>query len=144
MPFYTYILKSLKDDGYYYGHTADIDNRLSIHNGKKVRSTKARTPFVIHYFETFETRSDAYLQEMYFKSVAVYHKRSHDYTSTEIVSCYSMLRKIIFHSSIPAIHHHPALQNSLMRDTDIHPFGINQPEQDLSRFFRLLIWKLFH
>ncbi|MBK6826100.1 MAG: GIY-YIG nuclease family protein [Chitinophagaceae bacterium] len=66
--FYTYILKSLKDDGYYYGHTADIDNRLSIHNGKKVRSTKARTPFVIHYFETFETRSDAYLQEMFFKS----------------------------------------------------------------------------
>jgi len=68
MPFYTYILKSLKDDGYYYGHTSDIDNRLIKHNGKKVRSTKSRTPFVIHYFETFETKSEAYLQELYFKS----------------------------------------------------------------------------
>jgi predicted GIY-YIG superfamily endonuclease len=35
MPFYTYILKSLKDDGYYYGHTSDIENRLLKHNGKK-------------------------------------------------------------------------------------------------------------
>jgi predicted GIY-YIG superfamily endonuclease len=24
MPFYTYILKSNKDDGYYYGHTKDL------------------------------------------------------------------------------------------------------------------------
>jgi putative endonuclease len=69
MPFYTYILKSLKDDGYYYGHTSDIDNRLIKHNGKKVRSTKSRAPFVLHYFETFQTKSEAYIQEMYFKSV---------------------------------------------------------------------------
>jgi putative endonuclease len=69
MPFYTYILKSLKDGGYYFGHTSDIDNRLIKHNGKKVRSTKSRTPFVLHYFETFQTKSEAYIQEMYFKSI---------------------------------------------------------------------------
>jgi putative endonuclease len=68
MPFYTYILKSSKDDGYYYGHTSDIDNRLIKHNGKKVRSTKSRTPFVLHYFEIFQTKSEAYLQEQFFKS----------------------------------------------------------------------------
>jgi putative endonuclease len=53
MSFYTYILKSLKDNGYYYGHTSDIDGRLIKHNSKKVRSTKSRTPFVVHYLETF-------------------------------------------------------------------------------------------
>ena len=68
MLFYTYILKSLKDDGYYYGHTADIENRLKTHNSKKVRSTKSRIPFVLHYFEVFETKSEAYLQELFFKS----------------------------------------------------------------------------
>ena len=68
MSFYTYILKSLKDDGYYYGHTADIENRVMKHNAKKVRSTKSRTPFVLHYFEIFQTKSEAYLKELYFKS----------------------------------------------------------------------------
>ena len=68
MPYYTYLLKSLKDKGYYYGHTADIENRLQIHNQKKVRSTKSRTPFILHYFEIFETKSEAYRKELFFKS----------------------------------------------------------------------------
>jgi putative endonuclease len=68
MSFYTYILKSNKDGGYYYGHTKDLAARLHTHNSGKVRSTKSRIPFVLHYFETFETKSAAYLQEMFFKS----------------------------------------------------------------------------
>ncbi len=68
MSFYTYILKSQKDRGYYYGHTADIENRLQKHNSKKVKSTKSRVPFVLHYFETFQTKSEAYRQELFFKS----------------------------------------------------------------------------
>ena len=68
MPFYTYILKSLKDGGYYYGHTKDLDNRLQKHNTGKVRSTKSRRPFLLHYHEIFETKSEAYLQEQFFKS----------------------------------------------------------------------------
>lgn len=70
MPFYTYILKSLKDNGYYYGYTANIEERLKKHNGGKVRSTKSRSPFVIHYFEIFQTKSEAYRQEFFFKSAA--------------------------------------------------------------------------
>ncbi|MBK8494767.1 MAG: GIY-YIG nuclease family protein [Chitinophagaceae bacterium] len=69
MPFYTYILKSLKDNGYYYGHTKDLSNRLLKHNTGKVRSTKSRTPFILHYQEEFDTKSVAYLRELYFKSV---------------------------------------------------------------------------
>jgi putative endonuclease len=68
MPFYTYILKSNKDDGYYYGHTKDLENRLQKHNSGKVRSTKSRVPFTLHYHEIFETKSEAYRQEMFFKS----------------------------------------------------------------------------
>ncbi len=68
MSYYTYILKSLKDERYYYGHTFDIENRLKTHNSKKVRSTKSRTPFILHYFEIFETKSEAYRQEVFFKS----------------------------------------------------------------------------
>jgi putative endonuclease len=51
MLYYAYILKSLKDGKYYYGHTQDIDERLVKHNTGKVKSTKARRPFIIHYFE---------------------------------------------------------------------------------------------
>jgi putative endonuclease len=68
MNFHTYILKSLKDGGYYYGHTANLNIRLNRHNKQLVRSTKSRTPFLIHYFETFETKSEAYKQELFFKS----------------------------------------------------------------------------
>jgi putative endonuclease len=68
-PNYTYILKSLKDEGYYYGHTSDIEKRLKKHNTKKVRSTKSRVPFMLHYHEIFQTKSEAYVQEMYFKSI---------------------------------------------------------------------------
>ena len=68
MPFYTYILKSTKDDGYYYGHTKDLVNRLQKHNGGKVRSTKSRVPFSLYYYEEFESKSAAYLQELFFKS----------------------------------------------------------------------------
>ena len=68
MPFYTYILKSSKDNGYYYGHTKDLANRLQKHNSGKVRSTKPRVPFILHYYEEFESKSAAYLQELFFKS----------------------------------------------------------------------------
>ena len=70
MPFFTYILKSQKDQGYYYGHTADLDTRLKKHNTQRVRSTKSRVPFLLYYFVTFQTKSEAYRQEVFFKSVA--------------------------------------------------------------------------
>jgi putative endonuclease len=70
--FYTYILKSLKDGKYYYGHTADLTFRLDAHNKGKVKSTKSRIPFVLHYYETFEIRSEAAKRETFFKSIDGY------------------------------------------------------------------------
>ncbi|HEV8285909.1 MAG TPA: GIY-YIG nuclease family protein, partial [Chitinophagaceae bacterium] len=66
--FYTYIIKSEKDNGYYFGYTSDVDERLNRHNACKVKSTKARRPFIIYYCETFSTKQEAFQREKYFKS----------------------------------------------------------------------------
>ena len=70
--FYSYVLKSLKDGKYYYCHTADLKLRLDIHNKGKVKSTKSRTPFILHYYETFETKAEAAKREFFFKSINGY------------------------------------------------------------------------
>ena len=67
-----YIIKSLKDGRYYYGSCENVEIRLSNHNSGKVKATKLRRPFVIHYLENFETRSEAYRRELFFKSIDGY------------------------------------------------------------------------
>ena len=69
---YTYILQSLKDKKYYYGHTSNLDTRLKENNNGKVRSTKGRRPFKVHYFEVFSTKSEAVKKELFFKSIGGY------------------------------------------------------------------------
>lgn len=70
--YYSYILKSLKDNGYYYGSTSDLDNRLKNHNRGKVRSTKGRRPFVLHFYESHNDKSSAMLRERFYKSIDGY------------------------------------------------------------------------
>ena len=67
--FFAYIIKSIKDQGYYFGHCVEIKLRLQRHNQGKVRSTKSRVPFVLHYSESFQTKSEAYKRECFFKSL---------------------------------------------------------------------------
>ncbi len=67
--FYTYILKSLRDDNYYYGSTNNLTERLKAHNSGKVRYTKGHPPYEMHYYETFESRSKAIKRERFFKSI---------------------------------------------------------------------------
>jgi putative endonuclease len=66
--FHTYILKSQKDGGYYFGHTSNLTERLKKHNNGQVKSTKRRRPLIIHYSEIFETKSEAFQREQFFKS----------------------------------------------------------------------------
>lgn len=68
----TYILKSLKDGTYYYGSTSDLDKRLKYHNSGKSRYTKRKLPWVIHYTESFETKTEAIKREIFFKSIDGY------------------------------------------------------------------------
>ena len=70
--FKTYVLQSLSDGTYYYGHTKNISDRLKSHNMGRVRSTKAKRPWKVFYFEEFETKSQAYKREMFFKSIEGY------------------------------------------------------------------------
>jgi len=65
--YFVYVLKSIKNNFHYIGHTYDLEKRLEIHNKKKVRSTKGHAPFKIIYTETFTTRSDACKREIYYK-----------------------------------------------------------------------------
>lgn len=65
--FFVYILKSLKDKGYYIGQTGNMEERLGFHNRGLVKSTKRRAPFVIIKTEIFDTRGEARRRENYLK-----------------------------------------------------------------------------
>jgi putative endonuclease len=66
------MLKSSKDGKYYYGSCEDLTKRLAEHNNGKMKSTKSRLPCVLHYSEKFESRSEAYRREQFFKTIEGY------------------------------------------------------------------------
>jgi len=70
--FYAYILKSELTCTFYYGHTHDLKGRLKIHNAGKVRSTKGKRPWKIHYFEAYNSKGEAIRRELFFKSIDGY------------------------------------------------------------------------
>ena len=61
--FYVYVLKSQVDDNLYYGFTNDLRRRLAEHNDGKNRSTKARKPFELRYYEAYFEETDARKRE---------------------------------------------------------------------------------
>lgn len=71
--YYAYILKSLKDNKYYYGSTGNLNSRLKEHNYGHLRSTKGHRPYKIHYYELFKNKSAALKRELFFKSINGYN-----------------------------------------------------------------------
>ncbi len=67
--YFVYILKSLKDSGYYIGQTENLDDRIKKHNNGLVKSTKSRVPFVLIKKESFNTRGEARKRENYLKKL---------------------------------------------------------------------------
>jgi putative endonuclease len=63
MSYFVYILISLKDGNHYIGSTENVEARLVYHNAGKQRSTKSRTPFILIYTESFESKSAAEKRE---------------------------------------------------------------------------------
>ena len=73
MPYYCYILRSLKDGKFYYGSTSDLSTRIKAHNSGKVKSTKNRRPLEVHYKESFKTKTEAIKRDQFFKSINGYN-----------------------------------------------------------------------
>ncbi len=71
--YFAYILKSEKDNRYYYGSTNNVESRLNKHNKGDVKATKGRRPLILHYTEQFKTRSEAFKREHFFKSIDGYN-----------------------------------------------------------------------
>ena len=67
MGFYVYILESEVDGSLYTGQTSNLVDRLLRHNRGKIRSTKARVPFTLRYFEIYDSRAEAMRREWEFK-----------------------------------------------------------------------------
>jgi putative endonuclease len=59
MSFFVYILYSEKFDKYYIGQTSSIEERLLLHNSKKVQSTAPYVPWVLVMYITKDTRSES-------------------------------------------------------------------------------------
>jgi putative endonuclease len=66
--FYTYVLISEKDNGFYAGFTEDLSKRIEEHRKGKIVSTKHRLPLKLIYYEACLNRSDALKREKYFKT----------------------------------------------------------------------------
>jgi len=66
--FYVYILRSLKDGGFYIGSTSDLKSRMGRHSGGSVDSTKPRRPLELIFYEAFRCLDDAARREQYLKS----------------------------------------------------------------------------
>ncbi len=68
MKIYVYAIKSVNDGRIYVGQSADIEKRVSEHNGGVVRSTKFYKPWKLLYFKECDDRLDARRNEKYLKS----------------------------------------------------------------------------
>ncbi len=66
--FYTYVIRSIKDDMWYTGYTGNLKKRFGDHNAGKVEITKNRRPFDLIYYEACINSQDATAREKYLKS----------------------------------------------------------------------------
>lgn len=68
MFYYTYILKSLKNNSLYIGYTSDLRKRFERHNKGLNKATKPFIPYKLIHYEAFLNRIDAKRREIYLKS----------------------------------------------------------------------------
>ena len=66
--FYTYIIKSWKNDKLYIGFTNDLRKRFKEHNDGRSKYTKGRGPYDLIYYEACLEKEDARSRELYLKS----------------------------------------------------------------------------
>lgn len=69
MPYFVYVLRSLKDQKLYIGQSNNLEDRLKRHNEGRVTATKSRVPFSLIYSEGYKTRAEAVQREQYLKGL---------------------------------------------------------------------------
>jgi putative endonuclease len=65
--YFVYILKSKIDNSFYIGQTNDLNKRLEYHNQGLSKYTRRKMPWILVYFEEFNTRSVAIKRERFLK-----------------------------------------------------------------------------
>ena len=71
---FVYILRSLKDHGYYIGFTNNLERRLQEHRDGLVDSTKYRRPVELAYYEAYQTETLARQREANLKQFGSAYK----------------------------------------------------------------------
>lgn len=66
--YYTYVLRSLKDDKLYIGWSDDLRKRVYKHNKGLVESTKNRLPMTLVYYEACVSKQKAIQREKSLKT----------------------------------------------------------------------------
>ena len=69
-----YILESEKSGRWYIGHTANLEERLIMHNAGRVKSSAPYIPYMIIYQELFVTKSEATKRELQIKRSGIIRK----------------------------------------------------------------------
>jgi putative endonuclease len=67
---YVYVLRSLTDDGFYIGYSANLRKRFEQHSQGNSFATSYRGPWKLIYYEAYLEQSDALGREKYLKSGA--------------------------------------------------------------------------
>jgi len=67
---YVYVLRSLKDNGFYIGYSANLRKRFSEHVTGGSFATSHRGPWQLIYYEAYLNQADALGRERYLKSGA--------------------------------------------------------------------------
>jgi len=66
--YYVYVLQSDVDNNFYTGSAPDLKKRLAKHCNGQVKSTKARRPLRLIYYEACLEKGDAIKREKYLKT----------------------------------------------------------------------------
>ena len=66
--YFTYVLKSLKDNNLYIGYSDDLWRRMREHSKGFVKSTKFRRPLILIYYEACFNQESALKREKYLKT----------------------------------------------------------------------------
>ncbi|MNG24057.1 GIY-YIG nuclease superfamily protein [compost metagenome] len=67
--YFTYIIYSVTLNKYYVGSCQNVEERLKDHLNSRSKYTKVAKDWELKYFETFQTRSEAYQRELQIKKM---------------------------------------------------------------------------